>query len=146
MANQGRPGARLALDAAQIAAVAFTYVVAAKLGLRLATIGVTVSLVWPASGVAVAAVLLLGERMLLGVALGAFIANATTPVPLPVVVAATIGNSLEALLASFLLRRVAGFNPRIQQVRDVFSLAACGAVLPSIGAATAPVCRAPIRT
>jgi PAS domain S-box-containing protein len=135
MTTQGRPGARLPLDAARIVAVALTYVVAAKLGLSLATVGVTVSLVWPASGVAVAAVLLFGERMLVGVALGAFIANVTTPVPLGLVAAATIGNTLEALVASRLLRR-AGFNLRIQRVRDVFSLAVYGAALPSIAAAT----------
>src|ERR1044072_8137756 len=130
MANQGRPGARPALDAARIAAVAFTYFVAAKLGLRLATVGVTVTLVWPASGVAVAALLLLGPRMILGVALGAFLTHLTTspppPAPLGVPVAATIGNSLEALVATVLLRR-AEFNPRIQRVRDVFSLTAFGA-------------------
>src|ERR1044071_2899048 len=135
MANQGRPGARLALDAARIAAVAFTYFVAAKLGLRLATVGVTVTLVWPASGVAVAALLLLGPRMIVGVALAAFLTNLTTSAPLGVTVAATIGNSLEALVATVLLRR-AEFNPRIQRVRDVFSLPAFGAAIPCIAAAT----------
>src|ERR1041385_3065608 len=135
MTTQGRPGARLPLDAARIVAVALTYVVAAKLGLSLATVGVTVSLVWPASGVAVAAVLLFGEGMLVGVALGAFVANVTTPVPLGLVAAATIGNTLEALVATRLLRR-AGFNLRIQRVRDVFSLAVYGAALPSIAART----------
>src|ERR1041384_4556400 len=114
MTTQGRPGARLPLDAARIVAVALTYVVAAKLGLSLATVGVTVSLVWPASGVAVAAVLLFGERMLVGVALGAFVANVTTPVPLGLVAAATIGNTLEALVATRLLRR-AGFNLRLRR-------------------------------
>src|ERR1041384_1639962 len=39
MTTQGRPGARLPLDAARIVAVALTYVVAAKLGLSLAPAG-----------------------------------------------------------------------------------------------------------
>src|SRR5437867_3190218 len=58
MTISGRAPPRIALDAARIVAVAVTYVIAAKLGLRLATIGVTVTLVWPASGVAVGIVLI----------------------------------------------------------------------------------------
>src|ERR1051325_1577219 len=136
MTNPGRARSGIALDAARIAAVAVMYVVAAKLGLRLATIGVTVTLVWPASGVAVAALLLLGDRMAIGVALGAFLANVTTSAPLAVAIAATAGNSLEALVASRLLRRTGDFNPRLQRVRDVFRLTALGAAIPSVVAAT----------
>jgi len=40
--------------------VAVAYFLAAKLGLTLATVGVTVTLVWPPSGVAVAAMLIGG--------------------------------------------------------------------------------------
>src|ERR1041385_7971637 len=77
MTSPGPAGNRIAVDAARIIAVGVPYAVAAKLGLLLATIGVTVTLVWPASGVAVAALVLLGDRMVIGVALGAFLANAT---------------------------------------------------------------------
>src|SRR5881397_2070680 len=122
MTISGRALPRIALDAALIVAVAVTYLVAAKLGLLLATIGVTVTLVWPASGVAVAALVLLGDRLVIGVALGAFLANVTTAAPLPVAIAAAVGNSLEALVASQLLRRMTDFNPRLQRVRDVFSI------------------------
>src|ERR1051326_7412622 len=122
MTSPGPAGTRIAVDAARIIAVAVTYAVAAKLGLLLATIGVTVTLVWPASGVAVAALGLLGDRMVIGVALGALLAHATTSAAPPVAIAAAAGNSLEALVASQLLRRVAGFNPRLQRVCDVFAL------------------------
>src|ERR1041385_1779326 len=133
MPDPGRADARIARDAARIAAVAVTYAVAAKLGLLVATIGVTVTLVWPASGVAVAALLLLGDRMAIGVALGAFFANVTTAAPLRVAIAtpaaplpfalsAAAGNSLEALAASRLLSRSGDFNTRLQRVRDVFRL------------------------
>src|ERR1041384_7525721 len=136
MTSPGPAGTRIAVDAARIIAVAVTYAVVAKLGLLLATIGVTVTLVWPASGVAVAALVLLGDRMVIGVALGAFLANATTSAPLPVAIAAAAGNSLEALVASQLLRRVADFNPRLQRGRDVFALPVLGAAIPSVVAAT----------
>src|SRR5260221_6751807 len=92
-----RGDTRVASEAARIVAVAVTYVVAAKLGLLVATIGVTVTLVWPASGVAVAALLLLGDRMVICVAPRAVLAHATTSAPLPVAVAGAAGNSLHAL-------------------------------------------------
>src|ERR1041384_3893353 len=137
MTSPGPAGTRIAVDAARIIAVAVTYAVAAKLGLLLATIGVTVTLVWPASGVAVAALVLLGDRLVIGGgAPGAFLANATPSAPLPVAIPAAAGNSLEALVASQLLRRVAGFNPRLQRVRDVFALTLLGAAIPSVVAAT----------
>src|ERR1041385_6084985 len=56
--------------------------------------------------------------------------------PPPVAIAAAAGNSLEALVASQLLRRVADFNPRLQRVRDVFALPVLGAAIPSVVAAT----------
>src|ERR1044072_1836298 len=121
MANQGRPGARLALDAARIAAVAFTYFVAAKLGLRLATVGVTVTLVWPASGVAVAALLVLGWRTVVGGALGASLTPLPPSAALGVPCPPTVGKAPKPPGATVLPRR-AEFNPRIQRVRDVFSL------------------------
>ena len=65
-------------DVAWAGGVAVVYFVAAKLGLTLATVGGTVTLVWPPSGVAVAAMLLCGRRVWPGVAIGAFLANATT--------------------------------------------------------------------
>ena len=87
-------------DVAWNAGVAAAYFLAAKLGLTLATVGVTVTLVWPPSGVAVAAVLLLGRQVWPGVAIGAFIANATTDAPIAVAWFTAAGNPLEALVAA----------------------------------------------
>ena len=119
-------------DAAWIAGVAAAYFLAAKLGLTLATIGVTVTLVWPPSGVAVAAMLLRGRRVWPGVALGAFLANATTGAPLAVAAFTAVGNPLEALTAVTLLSRVRDFDRRLHRVRDVLALTLMGAVIPPI--------------
>jgi hypothetical protein len=76
-----RPGgiARTALVVATTAAV---YVAAAEIGLSLASIAVQVSPVWPPTGIALAATVLLGPRRTwLGIAIGAFVANLTVPVP-----------------------------------------------------------------
>jgi signal transduction histidine kinase len=124
------------IDAAWIAGVAVAYFFAAKLGLTLATVGVTVTLVWPPSGVAVAAMLLRGPRVWPGVALGAFLANATTGAPLTIAAFAAVGNPLEAIAAYTLLERVTDFDRRLRRVRDVLALTLLGSVIPSTIAAS----------
>src|SRR6478736_735454 len=90
------------------ALLAIVYYGAARLGLRYASIGQSISLIWPPTGIAFAALTLLGYRYWPGVALGAFLANAGTPVPLPAAAGVALGNTLEALVAAYLLRRVTG--------------------------------------
>ena len=71
-----------------------------------------------------------------GVALGAFLANAWTGVPLVTVLGITCGNTLEAVVGACLLRRVAGFMPSLERVRDVLALVALAAVGSTLIAAT----------
>src|SRR5438093_562398 len=81
----------------RVAALAAVYYTAARIGLSYATIGHSISLVWPPTGVALAALAALGYRFWPGVALGAFLANASTPVSLAVAAGIAAGNTLEAL-------------------------------------------------
>ena len=74
-------GARRA-HAAKLVAVAAVYYGAAKLGLTLAFEAPSVTAIWPPTGIALAAVLLWGYRIWPGVALGAFLANNWTGVPI----------------------------------------------------------------
>ena len=104
--------------------------------MALATVGVTVTLVWPPSGVAVAAMLLGGWRVWPGVAIGAFAANATTDAPLAVAFFTAIGNPLEALVAASLLTRARGFDASLERVRDVIALTIFGAGVAPIAGAT----------
>ena len=87
----------------EVVALTAVYYAAARLGLRYASIGQSISLVWPPTGLALAAMLLLGRRAWPGVAVGAFLANAATPVPLAAAAAIAAGNTLEAVLAATLL-------------------------------------------
>src|SRR5712692_3771798 len=64
--------------------IAGLYFAAAKLGLSLASVHTNVSPVWPPTGIAIAAVLLLSYRVWPGILLGAFLANFLTPVPVEV--------------------------------------------------------------
>src|SRR5262245_56480633 len=55
---------------------------AAKLGLTMAFVTEQVTVVWPPTGIALAALVLCGYRVWPGVTLGAFLANATAHEPL----------------------------------------------------------------
>ena len=55
---------------ARLVALALVYYAAARLGLRYASIGPSISLIWPPTGIAFAALTLLGSRYWPGVAIG----------------------------------------------------------------------------
>jgi PAS domain S-box-containing protein len=103
-------------------ALGTVYSAAALLGLHYASIGQSVSLVWPPSGIAIAALTLMGYRYWPAILVGAFLANAATPVPLPAAAGIAVGNLSEALLAAFLLRRTAGSRPELDDFRHIRAL------------------------
>ena len=129
-------GRERALYAAAVAAVAAAYYGSAKLGLSLAFETGSVTAVWPPTGIALAAVVLLGYRIWPAVALGAFLANSWTGVPAYAVLGITVGNTLEALAGAYLLRRLARFRPSLERVRDVLALVALAAGLGTTISAT----------
>jgi signal transduction histidine kinase len=109
--------------------IAGVYLGAARLGLALAFVAEQTTTVWPPSGIALAAVLLLGARVWPAIWLGAFLANVMASAPLLTAVAIAGGNTLEALAGRWLLRRVAGpdFTPdRVKPVVGLVVLAALG--------------------
>src|SRR3989475_8326355 len=61
-----------------ILGLAAVYVLAGKLGLLLAFVHASATAVWPPTGIALAAFLLLGYRVWPGIFLGAFLVNLTT--------------------------------------------------------------------
>jgi serine phosphatase RsbU (regulator of sigma subunit)/anti-sigma regulatory factor (Ser/Thr protein kinase) len=124
------------LYAAKIAVVAAAYYGSAKLGLELAFETDTVTAVWPPTGIALAAVVLWGNRMWPGVALGAFLANSWTGIPLYAVLGITLGNTLEALAGAYLLRRFGDFRPSLERVRDVLCLVGLAGALSTTISAT----------
>ena len=121
---------------AQIAAVAALYFGAAKLGLLAAVAQRVVSSAWPPTGVALAALLLFGVRLWPGIALGAFLLNWTSGVPATGAAGIAAGNTLEAVTAVLLLRRVADFRPSLARLRDVLALVTLAALASPIVSAT----------
>jgi signal transduction histidine kinase/ActR/RegA family two-component response regulator len=108
-------------------AVGGVYLAAACAGGELSLLYDSVSPVWPASGVAVAALVLWGLRCWPGIFLGALLANLSFGVPWPACLGMAAGNALEAVLAVLLLRRL-GFSPTLERVQDVVSLTGAAAV------------------
>jgi PAS domain S-box-containing protein len=91
--------------AAALLAVAVTYFILAKLGLRLASINPSASPIWPPTGLALAAVILSGVRIWPAIFIAAFAANATTAGTLETSALIALGNTLEAVVGGFLITR-----------------------------------------
>jgi diguanylate cyclase (GGDEF)-like protein len=108
--------------------VAAAYFGAARLGLGFGVGGSGVTPVWPPAGIALAAVLIGGYRMVPAVALGALAADATTGQSFGPVIGSTIGNVLEVLIGVALLRRV-HFHRSLERVSDVIAITALGGML-----------------
>src|ERR1700757_5000823 len=72
----------------------------AKLSLALASVHPSATPIWPPTGFALAAVLLLGYRVSPAIFLGAFIANVTTAGSIGTSFAIATGNTLESLIGA----------------------------------------------
>jgi len=122
--------------AVQVLGLAVVYLAAAKLGLSLAFSVKQITSVWPPTGLALAALLLLGYRAWPGVFIGALVANWLTHEPAGVAAGIAVGNTLEAVTGVWLLRRVAGFQPGLERIRDVVALIGLAAVASTLVAAS----------
>ena len=119
---------------------AFVFCASTHLGMQLSSPGEHFSVLWPPSGVLLAALLLSRFRdwpalLLVAVLLKPFIAFPGKLPHLPGFLVAT-GSALEALAGAFLLRRYAGFRPSLERVRDVLTLVGLGALLSTVLGAT----------
>lgn len=129
-------GRRLAL-LALIAAACFA---SSQIRLLVPIIQQRVTMFWPPAGIALAAVLLLGDWVWPAVALGSLLVSFSTGTPPVAAVAIAAGNTLSALAGGWLLRRM-DFHNGLERVRDVLGLVTFGAVVSPlistvVGAAT----------
>lgn len=115
--------------------LAAVYVVTAKFGIEQPVAHGVITPVWAPSGIAIAALLAFGPRLWPGIALGAFIANATSDISIAAALGICVGNTAEALVAAFLLNRV-GFRIAMERVRDVIAFVALGAIVSTAISAT----------
>ena len=123
-------------DVGLFIALAAIYFVAGKLGLRLAFVHVSATTVWPPTGIALAAFLLLGARVWPAIFAGAFFVNLTTAGSLATSIGIGAGNTLEGVVAAYLVNRFANGPRALQHSGDIVRFALLAAVVSTTVAAT----------
>jgi PAS domain S-box-containing protein len=106
--------------------------VAGRIGLAVPFTHGNVSPLWPSAGIALAAILIFGWHVCLGIAAGAFLANFFTPIPHLAALFLGVGNTLGPAVAASLLRRKLVLP--LQRLRDVLSLTLFGSLGTAISA------------
>jgi integral membrane sensor domain MASE1 len=119
-----------------VAALAIVYIIAARAGLMMDAVAGFATLVWPPTGLSLAALLIFGPGLWPGVLIGAFVANLLTGAPVPVALGIGVGNTLEAVLAVYALRRIPDFQISLERLADVIGLIVLAAGLSTMVSAT----------
>jgi PAS domain S-box-containing protein len=134
--DRARLGYRYVL---QLAVVFALYFGAGKLGLTVPFTSSSASPIWPAAGIAVAAVLIWGIRIAPAIASAAFLVNFLSPVPTFASIAIGLGNASSAIVAGYLLKRSSDFEISLPRLKDVLKLVTVAAVLATAVAASVGV-------
>jgi signal transduction histidine kinase len=125
--------------AATLLALTAAYFLAGKLGLALALVHASASTVWPPTGIALAAFLVLGRSVWPAILAGAFFVNVTTEGNAATSLGIAVGNTLEGLAGAWLVARFAGGTAAFDHPHQVFKfltlagLLATAATSPTIG-------------
>ncbi|MBW4331140.1 PAS domain S-box protein [Stakelama sp. CBK3Z-3] len=131
-----------------IALVAMLYAVSGWLGLQLATPPGYATLIWPASGIAVASLLLCGARLWPGIFIGSFAVNALNAgaaangIDLIACLNAAViaaGSTVQSLAALWLVRRRFGAWPDLTGIRSLIDFVIRSGPLPCLIAASVGV-------
>src|SRR5438876_618668 len=128
-----RMWARLLGGLVALAILAIAYSIAGKLGLRLAVVHANATAVWPPTGLALAALLVRGYRVWPSILLGAFLVNVTTAGSVGTSIGIAMGNTLEAILGAYLVKRFANGLRTLDRPQDIFKFA----LLAGVGSITA---------
>jgi integral membrane sensor domain MASE1/DNA-binding CsgD family transcriptional regulator len=100
----GNKGGRLGSHVTALFLVGFAYFTLARLGLGLASVNPSATPIWPPTGLAIAAVLLWGNRIAPAIFVAAFLINQLTAGSIFSSLAIASGNTLEAVIAGYLVR------------------------------------------
>src|SRR3954463_8602346 len=107
-ASASRGGSRIwarADYALELCVVGALYFLMAKAGLALASINPSATPIWPATGLALAAVLICGYRIAPAILVAAFAANVTTAGTVATALVIGCGNMFEGLVGAWLINR-----------------------------------------
>jgi len=129
--------------------IGVAYYVFGRLGLLLAIPPGYATAVWPASGIALAGTLLLGYRVWPGIVWGSFCVNvgtsfdasSTQAIITSLTLAFSIGSgaALQAVLGTYLIRRVVGFPNTLEYERDIFKFLTIGGPVACLASASVGV-------
>jgi signal transduction histidine kinase len=122
-----------------IVAFAAVYTIVAKLGLSLDPVSGFATLVWPPTGLALAVLAIRGLRLWPGVLFGAWAVNVWSGAPVAIALIMAVGNTLEAVIGSYALRRFGGFRGTFDSLKHVISLVLGAAALSTLVSATVGV-------
>ncbi|MEX5217462.1 MAG: MASE1 domain-containing protein [Nitrospira sp.] len=131
-----RPPLSIGYRLAVLCGLAAWYVLAGKFGLTMAAFHPSATPVWPPTGISLAAVLLLGYWVWPAVFVGALAVNLTTAGSLVSSIGIATGNTLESLLAGFLVNRFAGGREVFTRQRDTLKFVVLAGVLSTAVSAT----------
>jgi PAS domain S-box-containing protein len=120
------------LYAAQVGLLAAAYWAAAKLALPLAIPPGYAAAIWPAAGIALAGLLMLGTRAWPGVWIGSLAANLAVAASVPLSLLIASGSALQAVAAAVLVRRLIGVPHRFESPAQVLKFAGAAALCSSI--------------
>jgi PAS domain S-box-containing protein len=120
----------------EIILLAIIYLGLGHFGLSLASINKSASAVWPPTGLSLAVLLLRGSNRWPGIFLGAFLVNYSTQGSLIATLGMACGNTLEALIGFWLVRRFANGLRAFERVRDVFRFIFWAAIVSTFASAT----------
>jgi signal transduction histidine kinase len=112
------------------------YFLTAGIGLSLDAVSGFAALVWPPTGIALAALILFGRRIWPAITLAAFMINYLSGAPFLVAIGIAIGNTLEPFLGAYILERYLHFDNRLRNVKDVLGLVVFAALLCTLIGAT----------
>src|SRR5262245_33623872 len=113
--------------------VGLSYLLTGLLGLEFYPTSGFATLIWPPSAISIVAIVFWGTGVWPAIYVGALLTNLITSASLPVAAGIAAGNTLEALVAFFLLRRLR-FDRRLGEVRSALALILAGALGSSVGA------------
>ena len=130
------PATSYLVQVARAVALAAVYVCAAKLGLLMDAVSGFATLIWPATGIALVALLLWGPALWPGIFIGAFITNLWTGAPALVALGIATGNTAEALVGAWAVTRATGLREAPRRLSDVVALVGLAAIVSTVVSAS----------
>src|SRR5947207_8273630 len=132
------PGNALLIRVIRLALLFAAYAVTERIGLSFASVHPSATAIWPPTGIALAAFLVLGRDVWPAIFAGAFVANLATEGSIVTSIGIGLGNTLEAALGASLVERFANGGHAFDRPRDIFRFVALAGVLstpvsPNIG-------------